>query len=88
MTSTITLISVTQAAQILAVHPATIRRMIGRGELPAKRVGRVWRVNPRDLEPDARPLPGTPTVPANVQATSRFAGLVRLPLARKGPPAS
>lgn len=88
MTHALTLISVAQAAQILAVHPATIRRMIARGELPAKRVGRVWRVNPRDLEPDARPMPGTPTVPAKVAATSRFAGIVRLPLARKGPPAS
>lgn len=61
MTSTITLISVTQAAQILAVHPATIRRMIGRGELPAKRVGRVWRVDPADLQPERRELQGTKT---------------------------
>lgn len=34
-----TLISVAQAAQILAVHPATIGRMIARGE--TRRNGRV-----------------------------------------------
>lgn len=60
------LISVTQAAQILAVHPATIRRMIARGELPAKRVGRVWRVDPADLQPERRELQGTKTQQARV----------------------
>lgn len=59
-----TLISVTKAAEILAVHPATIRRMIARGELPAKRVGRVWRVNPTDLTTEQRELQGTKTSPA------------------------
>lgn len=61
MTHALTLISVAQAAQILAVHPATIRRMIARGELPAKRVGRVWRVDPADLQPERRELQGTKT---------------------------
>ena len=28
----------------------TIRRLIDRGELPAVRVGRVYRMDPRDLE--------------------------------------
>ena len=60
------LLSVNEAAAQLHVHPATIRRMIARGELSAKRVGRVWRVNPADLEPERRELPGDTTSPARV----------------------
>lgn len=60
------LLSVTEAAERLNVHPATIRRMIARGELSARRVGRVWRVDPADLEPGRRELQGTKTTQARV----------------------
>lgn len=82
------LLSVTEAAERLHVHPATIRRMIARGEISAKRVGRVWRVDPSDLEPERRELVGSHTTSARVVTSSRFSGIVRLPLARKGSPAS
>ena len=38
-------LTVDEAADQLRVHPATIRRMIKRGEMPAVRVGRLWRVD-------------------------------------------
>ena len=40
-----TFLTVDEAADQLRVHPATIRRMIRRGEMPAVRVGRLWRVD-------------------------------------------
>ena len=60
------IMSVTEAAERLHVHPATIRRMIARGEISAKRVGRVWRVDPIDLQPERRELAGTKTTSARV----------------------
>ena len=38
-------LTVDEAADQLRVHPATIRRMIKGGKLPAVRVGRLWRVD-------------------------------------------
>lgn len=67
--NTTPMLSVAQAAAHLNVHPATIRRMIGRGELPAKRVGRVWRINIADLEPERRTLTGHNTQPHRVIVT-------------------
>ena len=72
------LISVTQAAHMLNVHPATIRRMIARGDLPATRIGRIWRVNPNDLMPERRELPGTPTVKGARVVTGRLSRLVQI----------
>jgi len=37
-------LSVGEVAEMLGVHPATIRRLVGRGELPAIRVGAAVRV--------------------------------------------
>lgn len=39
------LLTVEEAAAELRVHPATVRRMIRRGEIPAVKVGRLWRVD-------------------------------------------
>lgn len=84
-----TLVSVAKAAEILAVHPATIRRMIARGELSAKRVGRVWRVDPVDLEPEPRTLSGSATSLGKVTATISPPSLsARLLRVRKGSRAS
>ena len=51
-------ISLAQAAEQLAVHPRTIRRMIERGELEGSRVGpRLIRVRAADVEALAQPIP-------------------------------
>ena len=43
-------LTIPQAAELLAVSPDTIRRMIARGELRAYRYGpRVIRIDPEDL---------------------------------------
>jgi excisionase family DNA binding protein len=40
------MLSVEEAARVMGVHPKTVTRMIGRGELGATKVGRVWRIAP------------------------------------------
>lgn len=32
-----------QAARLLRLHPSTVYRMVKRGEIPAVKIGRVWR---------------------------------------------
>lgn len=44
-------LSVTQVADLLGVHRGTILKMIDRRELPATRVGKLWRIAPEDLWP-------------------------------------
>ncbi len=39
-----------QVATLLNVNPKTVLRLIQRGQLPARKVGRVWRISPRALD--------------------------------------
>ncbi len=43
-------ISVTDAAEILGINVVTVRGMINRGELPAARTGKVFRIKRSDLD--------------------------------------
>ena len=44
------LYSVTDVAEVLQVHPVTVRRMIHRGQLKAVKLGtRLWRIQDNDL---------------------------------------
>jgi excisionase family DNA binding protein len=43
-------VGVTEAARVLDVDPATVKRRIYRGELPAERVGAIWLIRRSDLE--------------------------------------
>lgn len=45
-----TLMTTKSAAQYLAVAPTTIRLMIGRGEIPAVRIGRDYRIDEADIK--------------------------------------
>lgn len=45
------MLTVHEAAKVLNVHPETIRRMIHRGDLPALKVGAVYRIREEDLTP-------------------------------------
>ena len=55
MTTKPEMLTVAEAAAYLRVHPVSLRRMIRRGDLPALRVGRVWRIAAADLQPTTAP---------------------------------
>lgn len=38
-------LSADEAAEMLHMHPRTIRRLLGSGELPGTRLGRQWRIS-------------------------------------------
>ncbi|WP_455381507.1 helix-turn-helix domain-containing protein [Salinispira pacifica] len=44
------LLTVEQVAQILGLHPKTVRRLIHEGRLPAGRAGRQWRISRAEVE--------------------------------------
>jgi excisionase family DNA binding protein len=44
------IISTTEAAKRLKVSPSRIRAMIGSGRLKAMKVGKVWLIDPKDLD--------------------------------------
>lgn len=44
-------LTTTQVAQLLGVRVPTVIRMIKRDELPASRVGHLWRIAPEDVWP-------------------------------------
>ncbi|MBT3181213.1 MAG: helix-turn-helix domain-containing protein [Deltaproteobacteria bacterium] len=45
-----TTLTVNEAAEYLRVHPCTIRRHIKSGEVPAFRVGGVWRLDKESID--------------------------------------
>lgn len=50
MTSDVSLLSISEAAQIARCHPQKIHRAIRRKKLPAVRVGWNWVIKKADLE--------------------------------------
>lgn len=44
------LLSQEEAAQLLGIHPETLRRMARRGEVPALKVGRFWKYRSSALD--------------------------------------
>lgn len=50
------LLTVAETAAYLRLHERTVLRLLHKGELPGRRVGRGWRVRRADLE--ARVAPG------------------------------
>ena len=59
------MLTVNQVAELLQVEPRTIRRNIERGDVPAKKIGRIWRI-PRTFVLQflqaAEGLPATPGI--------------------------
>lgn len=45
-----TMLTIREVAKYLHVVPLTVYRMIDRGDLPAIKVGRVWRIRQQDLQ--------------------------------------
>ena len=44
------MLTLTEAAALLGVAPSTLRVQIGKGRLPARKVGRDWTVSERAVE--------------------------------------
>lgn len=44
------LIDAAEASDLLKLHPRTVKRLALAGELPAMRIGRVWRFRVSDLD--------------------------------------
>jgi len=65
--------SVGEVAEVLGVHPATIRRLIGRGGLPAVRVGGQFRIPRAVVEGLVAGTP--PTTPAPVAPAAADVGV-------------
>lgn len=74
------MLTVDEAAERLRCHPATIRRMIQRGDLEHVKVGRVYRIPPDAIR--TRRAPVAEAVPRAV--TGKLARLVL----RESPPPS
>lgn len=50
-------VTIKQASEMYAVHPATVRRWIASGRLPAEKVGRIIRIRLADLDGMGRTIP-------------------------------
>jgi excisionase family DNA binding protein len=42
--------NISTTAKRIAAHPETVRRMIRRGDLPATKIGKQWRVSERAMQ--------------------------------------
>ena len=51
------LLTIDETAELLRVHPVTIRRMVRRGDIPALKIGKVYRIDATDLKPRLAPKP-------------------------------
>ena len=45
-----TLLTATEAARLLKIHPKTLQRMARQGRVPAKRIGDLWRFRASELD--------------------------------------
>lgn len=63
-------LTVNQVAELLQVEPRTIRRNIEFGEIPARKIGRVWRIPKSFVLPYLSPEASNETVPAEHQPTA------------------
>ncbi len=75
-------LTVQECADLLAVHHKTIRGLIESGELPALRVGRVWRIARGDLgaltyRPPGSATPGTVARPRPRPVTGSYSRRAR-----------
>lgn len=59
------LVSISEAAEFLGVHPKTVRRRIAAGDLTGYRVSsRLIRIDADELEASVRPIPNAAASPA------------------------
>lgn len=63
------LVTIEEAAEHISCHPTTVRRMVQRGEIPALKIGRQYRVRMSDLVPEFQAVK-----PAEKKAALRASG--------------
>lgn len=68
------MVGVAEAARRLGVSPRRVRQMIADGRLPARRIGRVWAINERDLDTIRLRPAHRPWKPASAWAVLAAAG--------------
>jgi excisionase family DNA binding protein len=70
-----TLLTTSEAARLLRVHPRTVQRLVGRGELRAVHLGGAVRFDPRDVGALVERVKRSPAAPAaiNPVRARRFA---------------
>jgi excisionase family DNA binding protein len=65
------LLTATEAAQRLGLHPKTVVRMAREGRLPAARIGNGWRFHADQLHPSPPPPATTPKPQPALRAVTR-----------------
>ena len=67
------LVTIEEAAEHISCHPTTIRRMVQRGEIPALKIGRQYRVRMSDLEPEFQaPAPSAKKTAGRASGSSKW----------------
>ena len=75
-------VGTTEAAGILNVSPATLRRWVGEGRVPARKIGKQWRIKRSDLgsavtlKDESQQPPATTVGPALQQAEAKVNALL------------
>ena len=63
------ILTVKELAEYLRIHPATIYKMLRRGEMPAFRIGTDWRFVRDDIDRWLELLSETPGEPSNLRGS-------------------
>jgi len=67
------LVTIEEAADYISCHPTTVRRMVQRGEIPALKIGRQYRVRMSDLVPEFQATkPDAPKAVARASEPSKW----------------
>ena len=67
------ILTVEQAAELLQLRAETVRRLLSKGELPGRKIGRKWRIPEQATSHSsaARPPPAASTSPSGAPSLSR-----------------
>lgn len=69
------MVSLSEAAEVVGIHPETLRRLVKQGVVPASRIGKSWRVRLSDLEPSLHGPGAVAAPPKDRTPEGRFAAI-------------